>query len=132
MLLYMRCNFFFRYVSWLDIIFACTNLLLIGMVAINISAFRSEASYETSQLLYLAGGSTSTERDALHKATRIAEMVGLVIMWTKLTYFLSLFKEVAPLIDMIGKIVYDMLWFVVVFILFALGFSLAFYIIAQN
>lgn len=59
-------------------------------------------------------------------------MVGLFIIWTKLTYFLSLFKEVAPLIDMIGKIVFDMLWFVVVFVLFALGFSLAFYIIAQN
>lgn len=82
--------------------------------------------------MYIAGESSGTDRDALHKATRIAEMVGLFIIWTKLTYFLSLFKEVAPLIDMIGKIVFDMLWFVVVFVLFALGFSLAFYIIAQN
>lgn len=67
-----------------------------------------------------------------HRATAIIIIFGLVIIWTKLMYFLSLIKEVAPLIDIIGKIVYDMLWFTVVFTLFALGFCLAFYIIAQN
>lgn len=57
-------------------------------------------------------------------------MVGLIVIWSKFLYFLSLMKEVAPLIDMIGKIMHDMLWFTLVFILFAFAFSFAFYIIA--
>ena len=84
----MKRNFFFRIVSWLDILFGITNLMIIFMIAGTVQFFESEKTYEEDQLedmINLIG-----KKDTLHKATRVAEMCGMILIYTKLTYFLSL------------------------------------------
>lgn len=57
---------------------------------------------------------------------------GVIFMFFKLAYFLSLIDDISPLIDIVYRIFYDIGYFL--FILFSTGFAFAysFYLIAQN
>ena len=63
---------------------------------------------------------------------RIIEAVLLVFITLKSLYFLRLFGEIAPLIDIIFVIISDIQWFVLIYLIGLLCFIMAFYIIGQN
>jgi len=58
--------------------------------------------------------------------------MGVLIQFLKLGYFLSLVEKIAPLIDIIYRIVYDIGWFVLILCALMFAYVYAFYIIAQN
>jgi hypothetical protein len=60
---------------------------------------------------------------------RIVEAILLVWMTIKSLYFLRLFGEIAPLIDIIFVIVSDIKWFILIYVIGLLCFVMSFYII---
>lgn len=63
---------------------------------------------------------------------RVIESLLTVTMTFKILYFLRLKGEIAPLIDIIGIILYEIRWFVVVFVIFQLASMCALYSIGRN
>ena len=59
-------------------------------------------------------------------------MFGYLIIYSKSVYFLSLIDNVAPLIDIIVKIMFDIKWFIVVFVLATYSFIAAFHCLGLN
>ena len=57
-------------------------------------------------------------------------MFGILLIYTKAGYYLSLIDQVAPLIDIIKRIFLDMRWFIIVFMIFGYAFAGAFFVIA--
>jgi hypothetical protein len=47
-------------------------------------------------------------------------------------YYLRLFGEIAPLIDIIILIVWDIRYFLMIFLIVSLSFVLSFYLVGQN
>ena len=58
--------------------------------------------------------------------TRQVNVLGIIVLYTKASYFLSLVDEVAPLIDIIKQIFYDIRWFVIVLAVYVFMFAQAF------
>ena len=61
----------------------------------------------------------------------IASLLSIVII-VKLLYYMQLMDSVAPLVNIIILIFYDIGWFVIVLVLTMWGFSTAFYLIGKN
>ena len=59
-------------------------------------------------------------------------MFGMILIYVKISYFLSLIDSLAPLMDIIFKIFQDMKHFILIFTIFLAGISSCFYLIAQN
>jgi hypothetical protein len=57
---------------------------------------------------------------------RQVNVIGIVVLYTKASYFLSLIDEIAPLIDIIKQIFYDIRWFVIVLGIYVFMFAKAF------
>ena len=63
---------------------------------------------------------------------RYMEVFGMILIYVKISYFLSLIDSLAPLMDIIFKIFQDMKHFILIFTIFLAGISSCFYLIAQN
>jgi hypothetical protein len=59
-------------------------------------------------------------------------MVGIIIIFMKLLYFLSLIGYVSPLIMIIKRIVWDIRWFSFICGVFIYALSMCFYIIGKS
>jgi len=69
-------------------------------------------------------GSLSTdELKEIVIITRQVNVLGIIVLYTKASYFLSLVDEVAPLIDIIKQIFYDIRWFVIVLAVYVFMFA---------
>ena len=55
-----------------------------------------------------------------------------ILIFGKMIYFLQIVDQVAPLINIIIKIFYDIGWFVIILMVFVFAFSNSFYILAKN
>ena len=108
----MPKQFFFRGITWNDLIFGAVNIIINAMILVDNSPNRNH-----------------NDGDATTMRIRQFLMFGIVIIFFKLLYFLSLFASVAPLISMIKEIVYDIRWFSVICAIFIYAFSISFYII---
>ena len=63
---------------------------------------------------------------------RIIMVFGQIFLFLKVTYFMSLFDKVAPLIDMIAKIFFDIKYFMIILLFYIVCFSQCFCYIARN
>jgi len=98
----MKWNFFKRAYSWIDMAFLAVNFLL---------------RYEEVHQL--------DTNDDYDKATfqdhainlRFLECIGTILLYVKITYFISLVDAIAPLVDTIWRVLIDIFYFMVVLIL---------------
>jgi hypothetical protein len=63
---------------------------------------------------------------------RVIEAFLMILMWLKMLYYLTLIGEISPLIDIIGTILNDIGYFMIIYIIALMGFIQAFYIIGRN
>ena len=63
---------------------------------------------------------------------RIFEAILSVIMMLKILYFLRLIGEIAPLIDIIFTIIYEIRYFMAIYVIGIVSFIFAFYSIGRN
>lgn len=59
-------------------------------------------------------------------------VIGILLMFFKSAYFLSLIDIISPLIDIIFRIFQDITYFLFILSTTVLAFSYSFYLIAQN
>ena len=55
-----------------------------------------------------------------------------MIIYYKASYYLTLFDDLAPLMDIMVKIAIDIRYFVVILLIYGFGFSCCFYLIGRN
>ena len=55
--------------------------------------------------------------------TRQLNVIGIIALYVKASYFLSLVDEIAPLIDIIKQIFYDVRYFVIVLAIYVFMFA---------
>lgn len=72
------------------------------------------------------------EYEFLVKTSRQIACVGYFVLYFKATYFLSLIDSVAPLIDIIFQIFFDIKWFMIVSAWFILMFAQCYDLIAKS
>jgi hypothetical protein len=66
------------------------------------------------------------ETEDLHKIIMVIRQVnvlGIIVLYTKASYFLSLIDEIAPLIDIIKQIFFDIRYFVLVLGIYVFMFA---------
>jgi len=63
---------------------------------------------------------------------RVVESILILAMWFKSLYYMRLVNEIAPLVESIFVIMYDMLYFLLIFAIGIISFSEAFFIIGKN
>ena len=66
------------------------------------------------------------------KRERILEVVGILCLYVKACYYLSLFDSIAPLIDIMFKIMWDIKWFLFILVLSIFAFSHCFCLLGLN
>ena len=66
------------------------------------------------------------------ESVRVLSAILSIMIFGKLMYFLQIIDEVAPLINIIIKIFYDIGWFIIIMFVIIFSFSTSFYIIARN
>ena len=66
------------------------------------------------------------------RSVRIFEALTALVLWTKLLYFLQLFDEISPLIQIIIKIFDDIKFFMVTLTVGVFAFSNAFWLLGRN
>lgn len=75
---------------------------------------------------------TYAEFESGSKFIRYVAVIGVCCLFMKMSYFLSLLDPVAPLIDIIVQIFFDMKYFLLVLVLYMYMLSVCFKIIAQS
>ena len=100
-------SFFKRIYTWFDIFFYTFNTIASMM------ALRGEGLETIEQ-------------------QRILQSFGTLFFLAKTFYFMKLVDEIAPLIDIIIQVFFDIKWFLFVFMAFLLSFSVAFYLLGNN
>ena len=63
---------------------------------------------------------------------RTIMVLGQMFLFLKVTYFMSLFDKVAPLIDIIVQIIFDIEYFMIILVIYTVCFTQCFYYIARN
>jgi len=63
---------------------------------------------------------------------RLIESALAIVIITKLLYFMRLIDSISPLVNIILLIFRAIGWFMLILIIFLLGFSTSFYLIGQN
>ena len=66
------------------------------------------------------------------KYARVVESFLVLSMFFKCLYFLRLVPEISPLVDIIVTILWQIRYFLLIFIIFLIGFSQAFWIIGRH
>lgn len=110
-----------RFNSWVDVALMIINITTFFQFTIVLNTDMQEASTYTFKRY---------RSDTEH--IRQTLVGALLLMFSKMGYFLSLVDRIAPLIDIIIKIFRDIIWFMFVLFLVLISFSLSFYLLAQN
>jgi hypothetical protein len=63
---------------------------------------------------------------------RLIQAILSIVIVAKLVYYTQLIDEIAPLVNIIIKICYDIIWFCMIFIIVIFSFSNSFYLVGQN
>ena len=108
----MPKKFFFRLITWNDLIFGGINITLFVCISIDLDM---NAIHE--------------DNDKIKMRIRWLLMAGVIVIFIKLLYFLTLIGSVAPLISMIQHIIIDIRWFAFISLVFIYSFSMSYYII---
>ena len=98
-----RSAFFMRMYSYLDMIYILQNFV----------------TYY-SMLFIFTKDMTEEEFMTKVKQQRLIACIGTITLYSKASYYLSLIDQIAPLIDIIVQIFYDMKWFMVVLIIYVI------------
>lgn len=112
----LKWNFLKRIYSYIDITMLCLHL----MIFVNYYSliFNTAMDYETF------------ERDI--KFLRYCQVLNALCQFGRFTYFLTLFDQLAWLLDVIKVIFIDIFYFMIIMTILGVGFSICFFIIAQN
>lgn len=70
--------------------------------------------------------------DADIKALRVTETFSQMLILFKTFYYLKLFDEIAPLIDIILLIFSDIKYFMIIFLISNVAFAFSFYLLGKN
>lgn len=70
--------------------------------------------------------------EAIIKSCRYLQVIGVITLYTKASYFLSLIDEIAPLIDIIKQIFYDIRYFMLVLGIYCVMFANSFNYLSRN
>ena len=117
----MPKKFFFRLITWNDLIFAAINIYLNSII---LRDMKDPTNIGAVNKVGLTSDITMTIRQLL--------MIGIIIIFLKLLYFLALIGYISPLIIIIKAIIHDIRWFSFICGLFIYSLSMAFYIIGNN
>jgi hypothetical protein len=63
---------------------------------------------------------------------RVLQSMAILFFLAKSFYFMKLIDEIAPLIDIIIQVFFDIKWFLFVFMCFIVSFSIALFLLGQN
>lgn len=96
-----RSAYFMRMYSYLDIIYIVQNFVTYFSIYIHFTH-----DMEEEEFIYKV------------KQQRLIGCIGTITLYCKASYFLSLVDQIAPLIDIIVKIFYDIKWFMVVLMIY--------------
>lgn len=66
------------------------------------------------------------------KQVRYLLVMGILIMFYRLTYYLSLFDTIAPLITIIFQIFKDITYFIILILMLTFAIAISFQLLAQN
>jgi hypothetical protein len=61
---------------------------------------------------------------------RILQIIGVLLIFIKFEYFFSILDSIAPLLDMIKQILYDIGYFMLILLMYTLMFASCFYFVA--
>ena len=100
-------SFFKRIYTWFDVVFYSLNTI---------------ASYKA-----MSGDGLETL-----KSQRILQSFCIIFFLAKNFYFMKLVDEIAPLIDIIIQVFFDIKWFLFVFMGFLVSFCIAFFLLGSN
>lgn len=67
-----------------------------------------------------------------HEQKRLSQAVLIVCLFTKSLYFMKLDSQIAPLINIISKVTWDIRFFMLIFFVIEIAFMLAYYCIGKN
>lgn len=112
---YMRSDYFFRFYSWVDLMYVLMNLLVYQSIwqRYDQNKFRDQWVRHIQEERHL-------------------EVFAVITIYGKSTYFLSMVDSIAPLIDMIVQILDDIKYFLLVVGIYVMAFGSCFYILGQN
>ena len=117
----MPKKFFFRLITWNDLIFGAINIYLNSII---LRDMKDPTNIGGVDKVGKTSDITMTIRQLL--------MIGIIIIFLKLLYFLALIGYISPLIIIIKAIIHDIRWFSFICGLFIYSLSMAFYIMGQN
>ena len=113
----MPKKFFFRLITWNDLIFGAINIYLNSII---LRDMKDPTNIGGVDKIGKTSDITMTIRQLL--------MIGIIIIFLKLLYFLALIGNISPLIIIIKAIIHDIRWFSFICGLFIYSLSMAFYI----
>jgi len=113
----MGSKYFKRIYTWMDfgLVFVNDSLFVLFEQVISVGAEEEYNAYRDFTV-----------------GMRLIIVIGIIVQYLKLGYFLSLVDQIAPMIDIVYRIVYDIGWFVIVLLVMTFAFTYAFYILAQS
>jgi hypothetical protein len=100
-------SFFKRVYTWFDIVFYSLNTI--------------------ANMLALSGDGISSM-----ETQRLLQSFSILFFLAKNFYFMKLVDEIAPLVDIIIQVFFDIKWFLFVFMAFVLCFGISFFLIGNN
>lgn len=98
---------------WIDLIYIIVNLM-VGLYMVEFYLF----------------GYSNYKRDITNQ--RYLNCLGIILIYLKGSFYLSLIDAVAPLIDIMRRIAYDIRYFVFILCVYGFGFAFCFYIISKS
>ena len=107
----MKADFFKRFYTWIDLLFLLLNAW------ITIETFHKQNESQESQH---------------SKQMRYLSIAGIFLIFAKFEYFFAIIDAIAPLLDIIKKILYDISYFMMISLLYILMFASCFYFAGQN
>lgn len=66
------------------------------------------------------------------KILRILESIGILLLSIKSLYYLKLIDDIAPIVDIILRILSDIKYFMVIFVVIVFAFAISFYLLGKN
>jgi len=110
----MGSLYFKRFYSWLDLI----------ILIVNISLFT-----QFTRIIGVDNTENWNEYKELTMAVRYTIIIGVIVYFSKLLYFMSLVEKIAPFVDTIFRCVIDIGYFGVILIIMSFAFAWAFWIL---
>lgn len=106
-----------KYTFWTDLFYVIINVW--------IAYFQVQQTFEDA-------GSQVTTLESDTKWLRYLEVVGILIIYIKASYYLSLSDDLGPLMDIVKRIIYDIRWFICILLIYGLCFATCFRLLAYS